>query len=404
MRLIDNPFYILDVATTDDRKTIISKAEEKSFFENSSACSEAQNVLLNIVKRTFAELSWFPGASKAKVEEICNAIANQRPITYSGLTSVAKLNACIYNFGIQVHADVYEIGYAVLEIDGLFGDLNVSEITSTINNDRSIAAIKEISESEVSAELEKVRQYIKRTITEKVQNLSDDQYAEFATLIAEKCISDASYDDGIVIDDIINQYELWVQPILEDHENEIRYIIKTTEADIQNEFNKQDAGDGKFLETSLKIRVQINVDTILQKLKLWDVYAQPLQLRDTARGYAHNDSRSLAMDIRGFAVFLYNEKEYTELAIKITEVLRSVFAELPEFLDKINEDHQQLNKLKKMEDSLAQVQEMNRFMANMQPKSKYQRQLDFRKNISWIAAIVIIICLLCAGISDCSSV
>ena len=36
MRLIDNPFYILDVSTTDNRQTIISKAEEKSFFEDSS--------------------------------------------------------------------------------------------------------------------------------------------------------------------------------------------------------------------------------------------------------------------------------------------------------------------------------------------------------------------------------
>ena len=116
MRLIDNPFYILDVSTTDNRQTIISKAEEKSFFEDSSVCGEAQNILLNIIKRTSAELSWFPGTDNSKIREICNAIKNNQSINLSGLDSIARLNACVHNFSIQTHEDVYETGYSVLEM------------------------------------------------------------------------------------------------------------------------------------------------------------------------------------------------------------------------------------------------------------------------------------------------
>ena len=403
MRLIDNPFYILDVSTTDNRQTIISKAEEKGFFEDSSVCSEAQNILLNIIKRTSAELSWFPGTDNSKIREICNAIKNNQTINLSGLGSIARLNACVHNFSLQTQVDVYETGYSVLEIDELFESLDAIEVTDIINNDRQKAGIKEISESEVSAELQKIREYISHVITEKAQDFSDDQYAEFATLIAEKCIADTSYNDGIVIDDIINQYEIWVQPVLSEYETEIRSIIKKVETVLTKEHYSSDINERNSYEASLQISTQKNVDSILQKLKMWDVYAQPLQLRDTARGYGNTNSQNLARDIRELAILLYNEKGYTELSIKITNSLKSVFAELPEFVDKVSNDERIL-KDNKAQEALDKLREQNRQIAVAQ-----QQKRNFGSNLIGCLspfagfAILIVIILIIAGLSECSS-
>ena len=402
MRLIDNPFYILDVSTTDNRQTIISKAEEKSFFEDSSVCGEAQNILLNIIKRTSAELSWFPGTDNSKIREICDAIKNNQSINLSGLDSVARLNACVHNFSIQTHEDVYETGYSVLEIDELFESLDAVEVTDIINNDRQKAGIKEISENEVSAELQKIREYISHVITEKVQGFSDEQYAEFATLIAEKCIADTSCNDGIVIDDIINQYEIWVQPVLSEYETEIRSIIKKVETVLTKEHYSSDINERNSYEASLQISTQKNVDTILQKLKMWDVYAQPLQLRDTARGYGNTNSQNLARDIRELAILLYNEIGYTELSIKITNSLKSVFAELPEFVDKVSNDERIL-KENKAQEALDKLRELNRQIALVQQNNTYKNKINIKNCIVWGIGILIIIYFLCTGISECSS-
>ena len=38
----DNPFFVLEVAPTDKRAIITSKAEEKAFFLEGNSCDEAQ--------------------------------------------------------------------------------------------------------------------------------------------------------------------------------------------------------------------------------------------------------------------------------------------------------------------------------------------------------------------------
>lgn len=402
MRLIDNPFYILDVSTTDNRQTIISKAEEKSFFEDSSVCSEAQNILLNIIKRISAELSWFPGTDNSKIQEICNAIKNNQSINLSGLDSVARLNACVHNFSIQTHEDVYETGYSVLEIDELFESLDAVKVTDIINSDRQKAGIKKISENEVLAELQKIREYISHVITEKVQSFPNKQRIDFHTLIAEKCIADSSYNDGVIIEDIINQYEIFVQSMLELKETGIRKLINDVRLLISGERNISNIGQNISYDECLQKEIRINVDAILHTLKDWDVYAQPIQLRDTARGYINTNSQKLANEIRDLGILIYNEKGYTEISLKISKILKSVFAELPEFVDKVSNDERILNE-NKAQKALNNLREQNRQIALVQQNNTYKNKINIKNCIVWGIGILIIIYFLCTGISECSS-
>ena len=93
-----NPFFVLEVAPTDKRATIISKAEEKAFFLEGNSCDEAQASLLNPSKRLSAEMDWFCGCDEATTSNIRQSINNKTTISTDGLTGLAKLNATLYNF------------------------------------------------------------------------------------------------------------------------------------------------------------------------------------------------------------------------------------------------------------------------------------------------------------------
>ena len=74
----DNPFYILGLSCSADRRTIIEKAEELAFADDANAekYEEAKNILLNPKRRLEAEIGWFPGIKD--VREICLDIKYHR--------------------------------------------------------------------------------------------------------------------------------------------------------------------------------------------------------------------------------------------------------------------------------------------------------------------------------------
>ena len=111
--LVKNPFYVLEVAPTDKRAIIISKAEEKAFFLEGNACEEAQASLLNPSKRLSAELDWFCGCNESTVSNIRQSIKNNTAISTNELTGLAKLNATLFNFAISSYDDYFELGYAM---------------------------------------------------------------------------------------------------------------------------------------------------------------------------------------------------------------------------------------------------------------------------------------------------
>ena len=111
--LENNPFFVLEVAPTDKRAAIISKAEEKAFFLEGNSCDEAQASLLNPSKRLSAEMDWFCGCNEATVSNIRQCIKNKTAISTNELTGLAKLNATLFNFAISSYDDYFEVGYVV---------------------------------------------------------------------------------------------------------------------------------------------------------------------------------------------------------------------------------------------------------------------------------------------------
>ena len=187
--LEQNPFYILEVSPNEKRASIISKAEEKAFFADGNECEEAQAKLLNPEKRLSAELDWFYEISIEKMADIHNCISESKEIAFDDLTGISRLNAVLHNFSRSNYDDYFELGYAILEIDELYNSIDISELLITINTNRQQSGLREVLEDELEREFNKKRDQIRQLISDKTEDLTEEDYIAFITMLAEKCKS-----------------------------------------------------------------------------------------------------------------------------------------------------------------------------------------------------------------------
>lgn len=339
-----NPFFVLEVAPTDKRATIISKAEEKAFFFEGNSCDEAQASLLNPSRRLSAEMDWFCGCDEATISNIRQCIKNKTAISTNELTGLAKLNATVFNFAISSYENYFEIGYAILDIDEQYSAVAPLELMETLNECHSKAGILTVSEDEVERELNKKREQIRQFISAKMQNLSEEDYIELITLLAEKCIADEDYEDGVVIADVVDQYELKMQSAIETATDEISAHLER----IKRIANKEG--------------IEANIPGLIHRLKKWDKLVQPLQLRSMASGAPHQVSERVGYDIRDLCLWLHNEQKMTEAALSLVNAVKDVFAEISSLSDVFDEDSKTLNRIKEATAIINEIKAIERII------------------------------------------
>ena len=322
-----NPFFVLEVSPTDRRATIISKAEEKAFLLEGNSCDEAQACLLNPSKRLSAEMDWFCECDESTVSNIRQCIKNKTLIKTNELTGLAKLNATLFNFAISSYDDYFDIGYAILDIDEQYGTMTLFELSEILNECHNQAGILEASEDEIEREYIKKREQIRKLISTKTQNLSEDDYVEFITMIAEKCIADEDYEDGVVIADVVYQYELKMQSAIEAATDEISTQL------------------GRIKRIANKEGIEANITGLIRRLKKWDKLVQPLQLKSMASGVTHQISERVGYDVRDLCLWLHNDNEMTETALLLANEMKEIFAEIGNLSDVFISDSNALSKI-----------------------------------------------------------
>lgn len=329
MALHNNPFYLLRVSCSAGRREIVSACDEMSFALDPDICSEAQNKLINISKRLSAEINWFLDVDANTIDQIRMNIDNSELISTDGFTALSRLNASLYNFSLLEFDDYLEIGYSILEIDEQYADLDVDRIVELINENREKAKLGVVQTQDVIIELGKKREEIRQIITDKLSSLDQDAYVELVTMIAEKCIADDLYTDGVILFDVVDQYEIRIQSVLDERTEGIKKHIETIE----------------YMKDESDISEQ--VDLLINNVKEWDILAQPLQLKSQASGIPHETSEQLGLELRNLALLLHNEKGMTKDAFSLVNAMKSVFAELGELVDLFDSDSSALNNLLK---------------------------------------------------------
>ena len=327
MYLNQNPFYLLEISPKDKRATIISKAEEKAFFLDDGSGEAAQATLLNPAKRLLAELDWFLDVNKKEIKKISKCIAENKEISTEGLSPISKINALLFNFSIMQDVEAYDIGFMLTDIDEQFGLVTIDSVLEIVNTCRKEAGMKIVSEAEVDEAIDAKRYTIRQIFTEKLHALSDEEYMAFVSILAKQYVANEDYDDGIVISDALDQYEIRMQTEIQKHAEAVEKHIERIK--------------GLSDETAIKE----NIRGLIKRIKEWDAFVQPLQLRSQASGMPHDNSMSLGREIRDLALYLHNEKELTEIALDLVTAMQDIFSEVGDLAERLEEDAEQLENI-----------------------------------------------------------
>ena len=339
MILQNNPFYILNLSCNASRRETASAAEKMAFIIEPEACSDAQNELVNLSKRLAAEIGWFVDLDSESISRIRSCIEENKPISTDGLQSLSRINATVYNFALSDDTDPYEIGFSILDIDEQYSQLDTQAITQVINEKRAEAKLATVQEQDVILEIGKKREEIRQSITDRLSALDQDSYVELITILAEKYVENSDNKESIIISDVIDQYEVRMQSVLEDRTESIEKHIERI---------KQLANDDA---------VAGNIDPLIRRVIAWDKLAQPLQLKSQASGMPHEISEHLGSELRDLALYLHNERGLTKEALTLVDAMRDVFAELGSLLDRFESDSDALNDLLDGKNNAAEILE-----------------------------------------------
>jgi hypothetical protein len=274
-----------------------------------------------------AEIAWLPGISPKRVnayhillrhniDYYLSSSGNENPLIKANLISAA-----IEFFDSETNAKDWATW--IYELACQADQIAPEEVYKVINEDRSVSGFPRISGlSIVETEISERRRNFKDVIKNVIDQLPTNKMIAVMTDVVESATNSGNKHAPILIDELIDSFEIGVRPFLDREAENVRKLVETAhEASTVSEKE---------------------VKPILDKLELvvrnWDKVAQPIQLSMKARGLEHEQSRELLYEIRNLSIELCNKKDMLEPAQRVINILREVFAELPEAVDRLDED------------------------------------------------------------------
>ena len=199
-----------------------------------------------------------------------------------------------------------------------------------INEDRAISGFPEVPEQDsIEAELSERRRYYKRAIRDALNSLSSMQIAKVLTMVVEISTNSGEDHAPLLIDDLIDSYEIDTQSYLQREADNIKKLIDGARSAAPQGINW----------------VRPYIDKITEIINKWDQVAEPIQLSMKSRGMNHDISQDLATSIRSLGVDLFNQYDMLELSDRITKILQKVFDELPEIMLHLQEDSKSIENI-----------------------------------------------------------
>jgi hypothetical protein len=157
-----------------------------------------------------------------------------------------------------------------------------------------------------------------------LDRLPTEQILEVVTELIEQSTQEGSSSAEVLIGDLGEAYEKKIQAYLASESDDILKLIVATESSAAGGSDAQE--------------IEELTSRILRRTQGWDKAAQPVQRLMQSRGLLHEQSRELAMGLRGLAVELFNSHDYLDIAKRISEGLRQMFAEVPDIVERVEED------------------------------------------------------------------
>lgn len=338
--LQDNPFWILGASTRDDRRRLIELADEHALDRDPQTCQKARADLSNPRTRLSAEMAWFPGVSPSRAVQLATQVLNSPlsisqesrlpPLTHTNLMAAA-FEGLDETVSSQTMADLIE------QMAQITQRCTIEVILRDLNEDRTIAGFPLVKTDHIETELAERARYYRTAIKECLNRLPTVTLVDTLTLVVSRATNGGSSQAPTLIDELVDTYEVEGQQFLQKEAHNVHAVIQA----IRHEAERK----GQALSAL--------IDALERVVRNWDYVAQPIQLSAQARGLEHPLSHELAYAIRDVAVDLCNKHDLLTESQRLTNLVREVFAELPEFKERVDQDTAAL-------EAIIQVQQQNK--------------------------------------------
>lgn len=328
--LLDNPFNILGVSTQNNKQSTTSAADDKSLEIDYEICQKALSELMNPRTRLVHELSWLPGMSPKKANDILQKLASHdkailKEVNIPELSRINILIAALEDN--KIISNKLDFIGAIDKIMESYDRLNAQEIMGLINEDRTISGFPLIkTDEQISESILEIKNIVVNAIMNKLNHLKIKTLISIVTEIVDTSTNNGENQASEIIYGLVDKYSLSVHSHLEE---ELENIIKLMDIITRKAFDGESA-------------VEDLIDKICEATRTWDMIAQPIQLSAKSRGLTHNLSEDIAFKIRDLGITLFNNNNMTNQLLKLNKLSKELFCELPEFYERATEDFELL--------------------------------------------------------------
>lgn len=354
MDIFDNPFYILQASCRDNKRTIMSLAEEKSLLLDPELVAKAKDDLINPRKRLPVEMAWLPGLSSKVSNTLLSCLKSsqfENNIQDYNICDLAELNLLVSSllYDVTMNDGAYNcLDGKILRIAELYEYLDSDEIMDLINSDRIAAGFPEVNDIElIEDEIHNIRFFIKQSISKVLEQVPSDILIKTVLSIVKQSIDDEMPQGLVVIDDIVDSYEIGVEGFVEQEKNNILRLIES--------INDTYEHDLSLVEKNLLITKLISV------MGNWQRVVAPIQISKTNRGLQYAESYDVSTELRNFAINLCNLYDEDELSARLLKAIRNSFIDLEDLVLRIDGDLKQLDELilaKKINDRIEDIDKL----------------------------------------------
>lgn len=331
---IDNvPFAVLGATPRDTRARIVELAEERSLELDPAACHKARSDLTTPRTRLSAEIAWFPGLSPGKIAK-CLGVLRTDPMSVrhlTGLPPLAHFNLMTYALeGARNQSDSEAMADFLGATARRSEDVNAESVLRDVNEDRDIAKFPPAQSAEQVKSALGEHRITSRTIIKLALNrLPSQTLVNVLTKAVEGATGSGETPAPQLLDDLVDSYRDEVNAVLETGAARIRELLRAIQS----------------LAESNASAIDAKISQLEGAVRKWDAIAQPIQLSAKARGTNHALSDGLANEMRSLAVELFNDHDLLMQAQRITKLLGEVFAELPEVVERVEKDADDLDEI-----------------------------------------------------------
>ncbi len=360
--LHSNAFYLLGVSTRDNRRKIVEAAEEKNLVLDEAVCNKVRSDLTNPRNRLAVEIAWLSGISPKRASELTSLLStNPEAIKdQNNIPSLPLANLLAAGFErIGEQTDAQEWADWIELLAETVDEIDSEDILRDINEDRAVSGFPTVkSISDIESALGNQKRYYKDSVRDALNRLPSTKLVEVVTDVVENTTENGDFHASSLVDAIVDTYEVDAQNFLTQEADNVRQLVEATKVTAERGFFD---------------RIPPLLNKIDSTVRNWDAVAQPIQVSMKSRGLDHEMSSALAYDIRSLGIDLFNKYDLIDSAQQMTETLQDVFAELPEVVERLDED------ISALEDIAFSRDEAKR--ASERKASEFEQEISFHAEI-----------------------